>query len=207
MIENNLDGFASKLSTGNTTELLNGWYRLGGNRTKLAEALKKGASKPPKKFGFLPKLKAIYNKAGINGIGETTTEPSDASKEANAAIEKYKMDGSIQGLIGGLCTASGTAIGTAIGPPHGTAIGTGAGAALGIIVIALTPVIINATRKTPDTDKPEEPITTPTNLDPDTVDNVNKSYDSAKKSSTNTMLYVGGGALLLAGIYFATKKK
>jgi len=206
MIENNLDGFASKLSTGNTTELLNSWYRLGGNRTKLAEALKKGASRPEKKFGFLAKLNKIYDKAAINGIGETSAEPSEASKQVNDAIAKYSISGDIKSLIFGLSTASGTAIGTAIGPPHGTAIGAGAGAALGTIIVGLTPVIVNAVRKTPKTENPEEPFKTPTGLDQDTIDNLNNNITTENKKN-NTLLYVGGGALILGALYFGLKKK
>lgn len=247
MIQNNLDGFATKLSQGNTTALLNQWYQLGGDRTKLAEALKKGASKPEKKINFLPKLNKIYDKAGISGIGainpnekpQTLVKPktdSEAKKQANAAISQYKMDGNIQGLIGTLCTATGTAIGAAVGAAGGltaaatATVGSISGAALGTIVIGLTPVIVNAVRKTPKTDNPDNPLNTPT-IDPtsagDFFNNAggNVIYDKDgnilildskgsgvlndwdNNNNNNKMLYVGGAALLAAGIYFATKKK
>jgi ribosomal protein L17 len=225
MIQNNLDGFASKLSQGNTTALLDSWYRLGGDRTKLANALKKGASKPEKKLGFLPKLNKIYDKAGINGIGaiDPNEKPntfvaapktdSEAKQQANAAINQYKMDGNIQTLIGTLCTAAGTAIGGAVGAAGGltaaatATIGTVSGAALGTIVIGLTPVIVNAVRKTPKTDNADNPLTPPA-IDPTSAEEFEKEFNKPKPLPTdkNTMLYVGGGALLLAGIYFATKK-
>ena len=185
MIQNNLDGFATKLSQGNTAALLNQWYQLGGDRTKLSEALKKGASKPEKKINFLPKLNKIYDKAGISGIGainpnekpQTLEKPktdSEAKKQANAAISQYKMDGNIQGLIGTLCTATGTAIGAAVGAAGGltaaatATVGSVSGAALGTIVIGMTPVIDNAVRKTPKTDNPELPLIPPA-IDPTSV--------------------------------------
>jgi hypothetical protein len=218
MIENNFDGFATKLSQSNTNDLLNGWYKLGGDRTKLAKALKSGTSKPSKKLGFLPKLNAIYNKAGINGMGavdpnekaQTLVAPASndslARQQANAAIEKYKMDGSIQGLIGGLCTSVGTIIGTAVGPPHGTAIGAGAGASLGTIVIALTPVIVNAVRKTPKTENPDQALTPPA-IDPTSKNNLDDELEKpSNQTKDNTLLYIGGAGLLAGAIYFATKK-
>jgi hypothetical protein len=219
IIQNNFDGFATKLNTGNVAELMNGWYKLGGDRTKLANALKIGASKPEKKLGFLPKLNAIYDKARINGMGavdpneKAQTLPSQsapdnvAKQQFNEAIAKYKMDGSIQGLIGGLCTSVGAVIGSAIGPPHGTAIGGGAGATLGTIVIALTPVIVNAVRKTAKTNNPDAPLTPPS-IDPTSKGDINSEFDKPSvMPSNNTLLYVGGGLLVATGIYFATKKK
>ena len=221
MIENNFDGFASKLAQTNTSALLDAWYKVGGDRTKLANALKTGASKPEKKLGFLPKLNKIYDKAFINGMGavdlneKAQTLPSSktdsqARQQANAAIAQYKMDGNIQGLIGTLCTATGTAIGAAIGAAGGltaaatATIGTVSGAALGTIVVSLTPVIINAVRKTPKTDNPDLPLTQP-NVDPTSINNFNTDLKSS--APKNTLLYAGGAALLAAGIYFATKKK
>jgi hypothetical protein len=227
MIQNNLDGFATKLSTGDTSNLINSWYKLGGDRTKLAKALKTGASKPEKKFGFLPKLNKIYDKASINGMGETDETKKDnlGRKQANEAIEQYKMDGNIQGLIGGLCTATGTTIGAAVGAAGGltagvtAAIGTGVGAALSAIIIGLTPVIVNAVRKTPKTDNPDSPLTTPT-IDPSSLEVFEQTEGSTyerdstynqtqnKPSGMNLKVILPIAALVVgAGIYFATKKK
>jgi hypothetical protein len=117
------------------------------------------------------------------------------------------MDGSIQGLIGGLCTATGTTIGTLIGPPHGSALGTVAGGALGITVLALTPVIVRAVRKTPKTENPDQPLSSPT-IDPTSKSEFNNELDKKVSSlkSNDTLLYVGGGLLVAGAIYFATKK-
>ena len=68
----------------------------------------------------------------------------------------------------------------------------------------VTPVIINAVRKTPKTDNPDLPLTQP-NVDPTSINNFNTDLKSS--APKNTLLYAGGAALLAAGIYFATKKK
>jgi len=232
MIQNNFDGFATKLAQGNTTALLDGWYKLGGDRTKLAEALKKGASKPEKKLGFLAKLNKIYDKAGISGMGavDSNEKPqtlqenktdSQARQQANAAIAQYKMDGNIQTLIGTLCTATGTAIGAAVGAAGGltaaatATVGSVSGAALGTIVIGLTPVIINAVKKTPKTDNTDAPLLPPA-IDPtsagDFFNNAGSGTGADSKTGAgsglpkNTLLYAGGALALAAGIYFATKR-
>ncbi len=210
MIENNLDGFASKLASGNTTNLLNKWYRLGGDRTKLAKALKTGASKPAKKLGFLPKLKAIYTKGGINGIGETNSDII-----VNETIKAYKMNPSLQSAIGGLCTGAGTVIGAVIGAAGGltaaatATIGTVSGGALGLVVIGLTDVIVEAIRKVPESEVAQaetQPLTQPT-IDPSTTTDITKLVSKPSSlTSNNTLLYVGGAGLLAGAIYFATKK-
>ena len=214
MIELNLDGFATKLSTTDTSALLNEWYKLGGNRTKLAEALRKGASKPEKKIGFLSALKKIYKNNGIGAVDDsgvvvtapvnagipTTKTPVDytqAKADATKAIENYAISGNAKALITALSATAGGVIGTLVtaggGPlaAVGATIGTGAGGVLGQVIIALTKVIKKAVDKTPDTDlplMPVEPTSTPLKVG-------------------NTMLYVGGALLVGAGIYFATKKK
>ena len=214
MIEMNLDGFATKLSTGDTSALLNEWYKLGGDRTKLAEALRKGASKPEKKIGFLSALKKIYKRGGIGAVDEggvvvnptntglpTTTTPVDYEKakaEAEKALKDFALTGDAKTLIMTLSATTGGVIGalvTAGGGPlavAGGAIGTGAGGALGQVIITLTKVIKKAVDKTPDTDLPLMPVPPP-------------STNPLKENKT--MLYVGGALLVGAGIYFATKKK
>ena len=202
------------MSTGDTSALLNEWYKLGGNRTKLAEALRKGASKPEKKIGFLSALKKIYKNNGIGAVDDggvvvtapvnagipTTTTPVDYSKaqaEATKALENYALTGNAKALITALSATAGGVIGTLVtagGGPlavAGASIGTGAGGVLGQVIIALTKVIKKAVDKTPDTDLPLMPVAPP----------------STPLKAGNTMLYVGGALLVGAGIYFATKKK
>jgi hypothetical protein len=214
MLELNLDGFATKLASGDTSALLAEWYKLGGDRTKLAEALRRGASKPEKKIGFLSALKKIYKRGGISGVDEgsasvtptntgfpTTTTQVDYDKakaEATKALQDFALSGDTKALIMTLSATTGGVIGTIItagGGPlavAGGAIGTGAGGALGQVIIALTKVIRKAVDKTPDTDLPIIPVPPP-------------STNPLKENKT--MLYVGGALLVGAGIYFATKKK
>jgi hypothetical protein len=211
LIKNNIDGFASKLSTGNTTPLLNKWYELGGDRTILAKALKTGASKPEKKFGLLGKLKTILknnnvNSLNINGIGAIPAA-------AKAAIITA-------------CTTAGAAIAASSSAALATPIGAGSGATLGEVINQVLPMIIDAVNKVPTTEElaANAPLNTKAvdNIDANSEELVIRDKDGnvlkldSKGSgvlndwdnkNNNTMLYVGGAALLAAGIYFATKKK
>ena len=183
LISLNVDGFASKLAKTSTTNLLNAWLKLGGDRTKLASAISKGASRPAKKLGFLPKLKKIIGNTKVNGIGEIPAE--------------------LKGQIISLCTSAGTAIG---GSPQGTATG----ASMGGVVVAILPSIFSAITQVPSTDLTDAPLE---NLDlrSDIADETSLETQSDTGSDSgmpkNIMLYVGGAAVLAAGIYFATKKK
>ena len=183
LIALNVDGFASKLAKTNTTNLLNAWLKLGGDRTKLASAISNGASKPIKKLGFLGKLKQIVGNTNISGIG---------------AVE---IPAEIKAKIVSLCASAGTAIG---GSPQGTATG----ASMGGVVVALLPSLINAIKQVPTTDLTDAPLN---NLDltSDIASETELETQSGNGISLpkNTLLYAGGAALLAAGIYFATKKK
>lgn len=185
LISLNVDGLASKLAKTSTTNLLNAWLKLGGDRTKLASAISKGASRPVKKLGFLAKLKKIVGNTKVNGIGEI--EISDTTKNKIIA----------------LCTSAGTAIG---GAPQGTATG----ASMGKVVVALLPTLTNALQQVAATDTAEGDLN---NLDlrSDIADETSSETQSDTGSGSglpkNIMLYVGGAAVLAAGIYFATKKK
>jgi hypothetical protein len=194
LIKNNIDGLASKLSTTNTTPLLNKWYELGGDRTVLSNALKTGASKPEKKFGLLGKIKKILkdnnvSNQNINGIGAI---PSAAKAAIIAA-----------------CTTAGAAIAASSSAALATPIGGGAGATLGEVINQVLPMIIDAVNKVPTTEEVAANVplnnTALNNIDTRTAEST--STESLKSSKNNTMLYVGGAALLAAGIYFATKKK
>jgi hypothetical protein len=183
LISLNVDGFASKLAKTSTTNLLNAWYKLGGDRTKLSNAISKGASRPIKKLGFLGKLKQIVGNTNISGIG---------------AVE---IPAEIKAKIVSLCASAGTAIG---GSPQGTATG----ASMGGVVVALLPSLINAIKQVPATDLTDAPLE---NLDltSDIASETELETQSGNGISLpkNTLLYAGGAALLAAGIYFATKKK
>lgn len=183
LISLNVDGLGSKIAKTNTTNLLNAWLKLGGDRTKLATAISKGASKPAKKLGFLPKLKQIIGNTKVNGIGAT------------------EIPAGIKSKIVTLCTSAGTSIG---GSPTGTSVG----ATMGGVVVALLPSLIDAIKQVPATDTGDAALE---NLDLTneiaSETETETSTDNSSPMGKNTMLYVSGAALLAAGIYFATKKK
>jgi hypothetical protein len=186
LISLNVDGFASKLAKTNTTNLLNAWLKLGGDRTKLASAISNGASRPIKKLGFLPKLKKIVGNTNISGIGAT-----DIPNE-------------IKGQIISLCTIAGTSIG---GSPQGTSVG----ASMGGVVVALLPTIISAIKQVPATDVTDAPLE---NLDltSDLADETSSetASDTGSKSGfslTSPKVLIPIALLVAGGIYFATKKK
>lgn len=176
LINNNFDGIATKLSQGNTATLMNNWYNMGGDRTKLSTALKNGASKPEKKLGFLPKLKAVVSRLGINGIGALSTEQS-------------------AGIIS-LCTA----IGTAISGPSGAA----SGASLGAVIVGILPSITEVLKRTPSTDTGIVSYDLSSQLATEKSNEEANSPGAGKKD--NTLLYIGGAALILGGIAYAVKK-
>jgi hypothetical protein len=196
LIKNNIDGLASKLSTTNTTPLLNKWYELGGDRTVLGNALKTGASKPEKKFGLLGKIKKLLKdnnvtNQNINGIG------------IGAIPSAVKV-----GIVSA-CTVAGAAIAASSSAALATPIGVGGGATLGEVINQVLPMIIDAVNKVPTTEELalNAPLNNSGTTDIDTRTNETPNTEPLKSSKNNTMLYVGGAALLAAGIYFATKKK
>ena len=138
MIKNNLDGMATKLSTGNQSSQIATWKKAGGNASKFASAIKTGSQKPAKKFGFLGKLKKRLAKKKINGIfgGETD---DDALKSGIRAI----------------AVSTGALVGSSA-PAVGTAVGGGAGASLGEVLIIILPMVKEMVLKTPATDMIDE---------------------------------------------------
>lgn len=182
IIKNNLDGFASKLSNTNTANLMSKWYSLGGDRTILGNAIRTGASKPAKKFGFLPKLKQAIGNRKLNGIGATEV-PAD-----------------LKSKVISICTAAGTAIGGA----NGAAVG----AMLGGVVVSLLPTIYDAIMKV----SPQEETTANAPLNAPDLSTIDMSVSDSSSSTTaqggnNKMLFVGLGLAAAAGLYFATKNK
>lgn len=132
LVKNNIDGLATKLNTGNREKQVNQWKKAGGDGKVFAEAIRKGASKPTKKLGFLQKLKGLSTKkklSGFGGIGEVVPKE-------------------VQAKIISLSTAVGSSIGTAI-PAVGTAAGASGGASLGAVIIAVLPMVQEAVAKVP----------------------------------------------------------
>ena len=148
IIRNNLDGIATKLSTGNREQQITTWKKVGGDGKALGEAIQKGASKPAKKIGFLGKLKGRVKKKRIGFIGNVESD-DEALKKGIAAV----------------ATSLGAAVGSVI-PGAGTAAGGGAGAALGTVMISVLPIVKEAINKTADADivSEEAPIVKPADI-------------------------------------------
>lgn len=179
LVKNNYDGLASKIALYSYTDLLNRWYNMGGNRTKLAEAIKEGSQKPEKKLGFLPKLKKIVGDQPLQGVGIG------------------KISAGLVTAIVGLTTA----VGALIFPEKAT--GAAAGASLGTIISSLLPALENVLKNVPN--KADEPLTeVPTDQSANQGDG---GGDIPSAMSKNLPLILGGLALVGAGIYFYNKKK
>lgn len=136
IVKNNLDGIATKLSTGNLANQISIWKKAGGNATKFQNALKFGSQKPAKKFGFLGKLKGRIARRKINGLFGGIGETEDKALENG---------------IRAIAIATGTAVGSSA-PVVGTAVGAGAGTSLGEVLVIILPIIKEAVAKTPATE-------------------------------------------------------
>ena len=138
MIKNNLDGMATKLSTGNQASQIATWKKAGGDATKFASAIKTGSQKPAKKFGFLGKLKNRLSKKKINGIFGAETD-----------------DDALKSGIRTIAVSTGALVGSSA-PAVGTLVGGGAGASLGEVLIIILPMVKEMVMKTPATDMIDE---------------------------------------------------
>lgn len=128
LVKANLDGFASKLQKIDQGKLKKTWENIGGDYSKLVNAIKKGASKPAKRLGFLGLLRKRLKKKGINGVSGIGAA-SDA--EIQAAI-----------------VAAATALGTAL-----PGVGNVAAATTGAVLAALYPVVRDMVAQTPDSEE------------------------------------------------------
>lgn len=174
IIRNNLDGIATKLSTGNRENQIATWRKAGGDGKALAEAIQKGASKPARKIGFLGKLKGRLKKKKISGFMGAVETDDEALKKGIAAIS----------------TALGASVGSVV-PGAGTAAGGGAGAALGSVMVVVLPIIKEAIAKTADADiVPEEtPIAPPTDIIAPPAENVTTTVTTTTAAApTNTIV-------------------
>lgn len=197
MIKNNLDGMATKLSTGNQASQIATWKKAGGDASKFASAVKTGSQKPAKKFGFLGKLKKRLSKKKINGIfgGETD-------------------DDALKSGIRTIAVSTGALVGSSA-PAVGTAVGGGAGASLGEVLIIILPMVKEMVLKTPATDMIDEnaPFNNTGKLESETPEEgaQSSSGDSGSGSgsgadsgsTTNNLLLYGAVAV---GGYFLYKK-
>lgn len=134
IVKANLDGFATKLQKVNPDKLKKNWENVGGNYSKLVNAIKVGAGKPAKKLGFLGLLrKRIKQQGGVNGIGAAN-------------------DQAVQAAIVSAATALGAAIG---------GVGAGVTATVGAVMAAMYPVIKDMVIQTPAVEETDVLVQTP----------------------------------------------
>lgn len=132
MVQNNLDGIASKLAKMNQAQILDLWKKVGGEPGKIAADIRKGSAKPAKKLGLLGLVKKKLTAKGIRGIGATDAQVIEVLTPA--------------------ATAAGTAVGAASGP-QGAAAGAAAGASLAEVLKQLIPLVQQLLAATPAADQ------------------------------------------------------
>ncbi len=199
----NVDGIASKAQNSKAA-LETSWKKFGGDPAALFAAIRDGASKPPKKLGFLDKLRAkiqeLVAKKGVrlSGYGSGMCGVAEAEAAKKLLTDGGAVSQQYQAALGILGTSLGAAIGSVL-PAVGTAIGGGAGAGIAKILYDQTPVFVDiifqggkpATSATPST----TPTTQPTAESPESP--VSKKFPIA--------LLLGAAAV--GGLILLTRKK
>ena len=142
MVQNNLDGIASKLAKMNQAQILDLWKKVGGEPGKIAADIRKGSAKPAKKLGLLGLVKKKLTSKGIRGIGATDAQVIEVLTPA--------------------ATAAGTAVGAASGP-QGAAAGAASGASLAEVLKQLIPLVQQLLAATPAADQTDA-LTTQSNI-------------------------------------------
>lgn len=180
IVKANLDGFATKLQKVNPDKLKKNWENVGGNYSKLVNAIKVGAGKPAKRLGFLGLLrKRIKQQGGVNGIGAAN-------------------DQAVQAAIVSAATALGAAIG---------GVGAGVTATVGAVMAAMYPVIKDMVIQTPaaeETDVLVQAQVAPEN-DADAVTEGAGPVTPGTQFDFQKALPLV--AIAGAALYFATRKK
>jgi hypothetical protein len=134
LVKNNYDGFATKIQKLDVNKVKSNWEKVGGDYAALTSAIKEGASKPAKKLGLLGRIKSVFAKKGVNGIGAMN-------------------DAEIQAAI----VAAATAVGSLI-----PAAGTAAGASVGAVLAGVYPMIVDMVKLTPSSEITDQtPPSTP----------------------------------------------
>ena len=193
MLDNNIDGLATKFSKMNWSALSSDWAKVGGDSNLLAKNINKGKNKKPKKIGFLNKFKKGGALAECNYM------------EQNGNIYLSEVTSEQKAGIISAATAAGTAVGTVV-PGAGNVVGAAAGASLGSLIVAVLPMFKKAA---------EDPSGEDPNIAPGDTPNIPESGNpqaapDAKETTASKLpswaLPVGIGAALLVGGYFLIKK-
>ena len=169
IVQNNMDGIASKLAKMNQQQILDLWKKVGGDPGKIGADIRNGASKPAKKLGLLGLVKKKLAAKGIKGLGATDAQIIEALVPA--------------------ATAAGTAVGAASGP-QGAAVGAASGASLAEVLKQLIPLVQQLLAQTPIADQTDAltaqtNITAPADLEP---------TGSAAPGSSNVLMYAAAAA-------------
>lgn len=174
IVQNNMDGIASKLAKMNQQQILDLWKKVGGDPGKIAADIRNGSSKPIKKLGLLGLIKKKLTAKGIKGMGAT--------------------DAQVISELVPAATAAGTAVGAASGP-QGAAAGAATGASLAEVLKQLIPLVQQLLAQTPAADQTDSlsaqsNITAPADLEP----------TGTTGGSSNLLLYAGlaAAAIILA---------
>jgi hypothetical protein len=176
MVQKNLDGMATKLTKVDANLVKTQWNKVGGNYTALQKAISVGNSRPAKRLGFLPKLRDLFKKKGIRGIGAT--------------------EGEVQAAI----VTIATTIGTAIAPAAGTA----AGASVGAVLAGIYPVIAQLVKQTPAAESGAGDFTKTDITDEEDLEA--SGSDGGGGGGGNLMKYLPFIAIGGAALYFFLKK-
>ena len=181
IVKANLDGFATKLQKVNPDKLKKNWENVGGNYSKLVEAIRKGAGKPAKRLGFLGLLrKRIKQQGGVNGIGAAN-------------------DQAVQAAIVSAATALGAAIG---------GVGAGVTATVGAVMAAMYPVIKDMVIQTPAVEETDVLVQTPGIVAENDADAVPEGAGPVTPGTQfDFQKALPLVAIAAAGVYFATRKK
>jgi hypothetical protein len=178
IVKANLDGFATKLQKINPDKLKKNWENVGGQYSKLVDAIKKGASKPAKRLGFLGKLrKRLKDQGGVNGIGAAN-------------------DSQVQAAI----IAAATALGTAL-----PGVGNVAAATTGAVLAALYPVVRDMVAQTPDSEESDNLVATPGIVPENDADAIPEGAP-AEGTQFNFQKALPVVALAAGALYLATRK-
>ena len=169
IVQNNMDGIASKLAKMNQGQILDLWKKVGGDPGKIAADIRNGASKPVKKLGLLGLVKKKLAAKGLKGMGATDSQVIDALVPA--------------------ATAAGTAVGAASGP-QGAAVGAASGASLAEVLKQLIPLVQQLLAQTSVADQTDAltaqtNITAPADLEP---------TGSNAPGSSNVLMYAAAAA-------------
>ena len=178
IVKANLDGFATKLQKINPDKLKKNWENVGGQYSKLVDAIRKGAGKPAKRLGFLGKLrKRLKDQGGVNGIG---------------AANDSQIQAAILAVTSSLAVALPAAA-PVIGPT-------------GAVLAGIYPVIKDMVLQTPAAEESDSLVATPGIVPENDADAIPEGAP-AEGTQFNFQKALPVVAIAAGALYLATRKK